>query len=497
MKLCFYQRLALSLVAVFMLIMASFFWATNHLQSQTIQEAQQKLHLNLAEHLAGDNPLLKLGVYNYEALKNLFHTLMIMGPNFEFYYLDTQGNILSYSAEKDKIKRNKVNLKPILKLINSSEALPILGDDPRHGEKQKIFSAAPVFSDDKLQGYLYVIIGGEIYDSILAGLQNSQSMRELALFLGGALVFLLVALLLLFKFFTAPLRQLSNDMETIRAADFHLGNRPRHLASWSKQSHNEVHRLGCVFTDMLRHIDGQFEQLQQIDNKRRILLADLSHDLRTPLANLQGYIETLALNPESLSVAERKRFVDICLKNAKNLKRLIDQIFELAYIEGSQVTLNQESFPLGELLHDVAAKFALKAQEKNISITITPSQFDYQVFTDIGKLERVLTNLLENAIRHTPTKGKIELHVSTEHEQGQEKLRVDIRDSGIGISDKEIAFIFDARYQASNSQAGNCLHAGLGLAISRKLMALLDSDLSVESQLGKGTCFSFELKMLK
>ncbi|MFT5674720.1 MAG: hypothetical protein ACI808_000644, partial [Paraglaciecola sp.] len=100
MKLCFYQRLALSLVAVFMLVLAGFFWATGQLQSQTKQEAEQKLHLDLAKHLVADNPLLQEGVYDYEALKNLFHTLMILGPSFEFYYLDAQGNILTYSAEK-------------------------------------------------------------------------------------------------------------------------------------------------------------------------------------------------------------------------------------------------------------------------------------------------------------------------------------------------------------------------------------------------------------
>jgi signal transduction histidine kinase len=497
MKLCFYQRLAVSLVVVFMLVMAVFFWATSQLQSQAKQEAQQTLHLHLAEHLVGDNPLLKQGVHDHGALKNLFHTLMIMGPNFEFYYLNTQGNILSYSAEKSKIQRHKINLKPLLQMINGSEALPIFGDDPRHQEKKKIFSVAPVFNHDHLQGYLYVIIGGESYDSILASQQNSKSMRELAIFMGSALLFLLVALLLLFRFFTAPLKRLSKDMQTLRAADFHLGNRPKNLESWNTESHNEVQQLGCVFIDMLAHIDTQFEQLQQTDNKRRMLLTDLSHDLRTPLANLQGYVETLALNTETLSEADRKRFVDISLKNARNLKRLIDQIFELAYIEAGQVSLNQESFPLGELLNDVAAKFALTAEQKDISVTFNPSQFDYQVFADIGKLERVLTNLLENAIRHTPNKGEIEINVSSHNEQGQDKLRVDIRDSGIGISAKEIAFIFDARYQATNSATDNCLHAGLGLAISRKLMALLDSDLSVQSQLGKGSCFSFELKMLK
>lgn len=497
MKLCFYQRLALSLVAVFMLVLAGFFWATGQLQSQTKQEAEQKLHLDLAKHLVADNPLLHEGVYDYEALKNLFHTLMILGPSFEFYYLDAQGNILTYSAEKGKVKRDKVELTPLRDLINGSEVYPLLGDDPRDMGKQKIFSVAPVYNEDQLQGYLYVIIGGEIYDSILASLQNSQSMREFALFVGAGLIILLVALLGLFRFFTAPLRRLSADMLTIRAADFHPGKTSRNLAEWDSSSSNEVHKLGHAFTEMLAHIDNQVEQLQQIDSKRRILLADLSHDLRTPLANLQGYIETLALNADTLSAADRNRFVGISLRNAKNLKHLVDQIFELAYIEGGQVTLHQESFPLGELLHDVAAKFALKAKHKNISLSVTPDQFDYQVFADIGKLERVLTNLLENAIRHTPESGQIQIAVSALGDLGRGKLRVDIRDTGIGISDKEIALIFDARYQATNTESDNCVHAGLGLAISRKLMALLESDLLVESQLGKGTCFSFELKMAK
>jgi signal transduction histidine kinase len=286
-------------------------------------------------------------------------------------------------------------------------------------------------------------------------------------------------------------------MQRLRAAGFRSGSGSRNLESWSTESHNEIQQLGSVFSDMLAHIDGQFKQLQQMDDKQRTLLADLSHDLRTPLASLQGYVETLALNTESLSEADRKRFVDISLKNARNLKRLLDQIFELAYIEDGQVSLDQESFPLGELLHDVLEKFSLMLEEKNITVTINPRQFDYRAFADIGKLERVLSNLLENAIRHTPNNGEIEVDVSTHNEHEQDRLRVDIRDSGIGISEQEIAFIFDARYQTSNNKADDSLHAGLGLAISRKLMALLDSDLRVESQLGKGSCFSFDLKMLK
>lgn len=492
MRICFYQRLAISLVAVFMLVMIACFYSTNELQKLTQQEAQQKLHLGLAEHLVSDNPLLKEGVYDYAALGNLFHTLMILGPNFEFYYLDPQGKILTYSATPGKVKATSVNVGPIKQLIGDNQSFPVEGDDPRQLGRHKIFSAAPVYNNEQLQGYLYVIIGGERYDSILANLQNSQSMREIAIFLVVGLLLLLIALLAMFKYFTSPLKRLSDDMDKVRDADFHRDQLPRDLALWNKNSYNEVDRLGCAFTEMLAHIDSQFDQLSKIDTQRRVLLADLSHDLRTPLASLQGYIETLAINADTLSVEDRKHFVDISLKNAKNLKHLIDQIFELAYLEGGQVTLHQEPFPLGDLLHDVAAKFALDAQEKNIEIRVSPNHFEYHVFADIGKLERVLTNLIANAIRHTPEFGKIDLVVATRNE----KLRVDIRDTGIGISDKEIAFIFDARYQANNTEKDACSHAGLGLAICRKLMALLNSDLKVESQLGKGTCFSFELTLV-
>ena len=113
-KLCFYQRMALSLVAVFILVVAVFFWTTGYFQHLTRSEAEQKLHLGLAEHLVGDNPLLKQGVYNYDALENLFHTLMLLGPNFEFYYLDPEGKVLTYSAEAGKVKRERVDMMPPL-----------------------------------------------------------------------------------------------------------------------------------------------------------------------------------------------------------------------------------------------------------------------------------------------------------------------------------------------------------------------------------------------
>ncbi|HBY88502.1 MAG TPA: two-component sensor histidine kinase, partial [Colwellia sp.] len=193
MKTSLYQRLALTLCATFM-IMASLLVAwSNNLVQQSKYQAEQKLHVNLAEHLAHDNPLLQDGVYDKAALENLFHTLMLLGPSFEFYFLDAQGNILTYSADPNKIKRKSVSLLPLKKLIDKPQQVPVFGDDPRDINNKKIFSASPVYQGDLLQGYLYIIIGGEIYDSIFSQVQADKDLQKYGAFIvAGLFLFLLV-----------------------------------------------------------------------------------------------------------------------------------------------------------------------------------------------------------------------------------------------------------------------------------------------------------------
>jgi signal transduction histidine kinase len=115
------------------------------------------------------------------------------------------------------------------------------------------------------------------------------------------------------------------------------------------------------------------------------------------------------------------------------------------------------------------------------------------VYSDIAKLERIITNLLENAIRHTDNHGEIVITVIQESSQ----VKVSVTDNGSGISKEDIAYIFDARYRASNAREDNTQHTGLGLAISQKLSQVLNSELIVKSELGTGTCFSLSLPTIK
>ncbi|CAM2998765.1 hypothetical protein PAT01_18200 [Pseudoalteromonas atlantica] len=488
MNLSLYQKLAVSLVVIFCFICALVYCWSKQLELTSKHHGEQNLHLALAEHLVQDNPLIKEGVYDYAALENLFHTLMLLGPAFEFYFVDENGKILTYSAEPGKVKRTHINLAPLKKLINNPAAAPIYGDDPRNKAQQKIFSVAPVFNNDKLQGYLYVIIGGEAYDTSLNTIKNNDKLWLAALWLGAALAFLLIAMLILLRFFTNPIQRLARDVSNIEAANYSLTDTK--LSNYSTQKSNEVHSLGRNIQAMVTRIDEQFKALEQSDKQRKELLTHLSHDLRTPLASLQGFLEVLNQSGSQLSAQEQQAYLHVSLNNCAQLKQLIEQIFELAHLENGEISIHKETFNLGELIYDCIAKFSLTAEKKGLNLTVEPAICDFPVVADIAKLERVLSNLIDNAIRHTPKGGSIAVNVKRIDEK---QLFVQVSDTGVGIKHDELNAIFNPHYQASNSNNEGRQQGGLGLAICKGLLKLMDSEINVQSELGKGTMFSFNL----
>ena len=306
---------------------------------------------------------------------------MVLGPAFEFYLLDPKGNILTHSTDTSVVKREKVDITPLIELTQNLKPLPIFGDDPRHPTRKKIFSAAPVFNGTQLTGYLYVIVAGERYESVFTSGQSSQQLHMSIVLVGTSLLFLFLLMLGIFRYVTNPIRQLQRDMNNLIAADFN--GKEIQLSRWQENSNDEVQKLGCMFRHMATTISNQIEQLKQTDHDRRELLSHISHDLRTPLTAMQGYIETLTLNRNSLSEQQKTEFMHTVFRNAKQLNSLIDQIFELAHLETGQVSVDQESFNLSELLYDVSAKFTLQAKAKQVNLTVEPAHSNLVVYCDI------------------------------------------------------------------------------------------------------------------
>jgi signal transduction histidine kinase len=424
---------------------------------------------------------------NQEALEDIFHMLMVINPSIEIYLLDTEGTILAFSAAPDKVKRKRVDLGPVRRLLEGHATIPVSGEDPRSPGGKKVFTAARIPEQGELQGYLYVILGGETYDSVVHKLKASYILQLSTWMIFASLLFALVAGLVLFASLTGRLKRLANAMDAFRS-----GTRKAQIEFLPQKSGHradEIDRLGSTFTQMAARIEDQMEQLQRADATRRELIANVSHDLRTPLATLQGYIETLLLKEDSLGPEERRSYLQTAIKHCERLSILVSELLELAKLDSSDIRVEPEPFNLSELAHDVVQKFQLKAGEKQIALL---TKFDKDlpfVNADIGMIERVLENLIENAIQNTPRGGSISLVLKPQSED----IAIQVSDTGCGIPTEELAHIFDRFYQLDKSRKSEQGHSGLGLAITKKILELHDRSINVVSALGSGTTFSFQL----
>ena len=225
---------------------------------------------------------------------------------------------------------------------------------------------------------------------------------------------------------------------------------------------------------------------------RRELISYVSHDLRTPLASLQGYLETWHLKNKELTAQEGEDLINVAMKNAQHMSRLIEQLFELAHLDSETVTLNTEPLGIAEFAQDVLQKMALEASKKQVTLDIEPKDPSIMVMANIEKLENVFTNLIDNALRHCEAGDSIKIQIMPSSMTGH--LNVSVKDTGLGIAEQDLPLIFDAHFRASNSVRGKGRNSGLGLAISKRIIELHGSELKVTSTLGKGTQFSFDLK---
>jgi signal transduction histidine kinase len=479
-----YSRLALTLFILLCLVGVILIQIIGHSGTLYQQEIAQKLNRELAAHIVAEYPLIQNREINRPALDELFHQLMVINPSIELYLLDAQGAVLGYSAPAGKVVRDRVDLGPVRQFIGGGARFPLKGEDPRDAAGSKVFSAAPVVSGDDLQGYLYIVLGGEQYDHVAEMLGSSHSLDSALAVLLLALVVALTGGLVAFALLTRRLRRLGSVMRRYAGGQPAGGLAERYPG----RSDDEIDRLGRQFNAMADRIDAQIRDLRRMDNARREMVANISHDLRTPLTTLRGYLETLVLKREKLTPQEQHEYVQTALSHSERLGRMVEELFELARLDSCESVVCTEPFSMGELVQDVAQKFMLRAREKSITLDVSLDREAPPVFGDIAMMQRVLENLLENGLRHTPAGGTIRMGVDVE--SGNVVVRV--ADTGCGIPAEDVPHIFE-RFYRRDRQRTDTDSAGLGLAIVRRILELHGSEIRVSSEPEHGTTFFFSV----
>ena len=479
----------LTLALTFILAVTGIAWIALTLFSTRLyqEEVDQRLNRDLANYITQAYPLIENGAVNQAAATSLFDKLMVINPRIEVYLLDPEGRLLSYSAEPGKVKLDRVDLAPVRAWLGGNATLPLRGDDPRDPQAPKPFSAATVHDGGTAAGYLYVVLGGEEYQSATAMVFGSHILRLSLGGGGGGLLIALAAGVLLFAWLTRRLSLLTESVDSFREGDFQS---PVLLAGWRRDG-DEIDRLGIAVEEMSQRIADQIEQLRQADAARRDMIANISHDLRTPLASLQGYLETLLIKEDSFSAEEKREYLQLAARHGERLSRLIAELFELTMLDSTGTRLDFEPFSLTELVQDVAQKFNLEAERKGLALeTEIPGDAPF-VRADIGLIERVLENLIENAIKYTPAGGEVRLTLVA----GKDGISTRVADTGRGIPPADLDHIFERFYRVEKARGDAPEGAGLGLAIAHRILQLHESPIEVESAPGHGAAFTFSLPL--
>lgn len=484
-----YSKLAGVLLLLFLVVGTALVVTTLHFFVAYNQEATQKLNQNLAHHLLEQNRLITPDGYDAQRLKSLFDMQMAINPSIEIYLLDKEGRIVEYSAAPGKVKLTQVALDPVRQFVSGAAHLPLLGNDPRNPGTWKTFSAAAIPGANGGNGYLYVILMNEAQDSIGSLLAGSYILRVTAGEIAGGVLFAVLTGLVIFAFMTRRLEHLAEIMANFQRGGFSTAP-VAELPAAGKNS-DEIGRLAGTFREMSIRMVEQLRELTHNDVLRRELVANVSHDLKTPLASLQGYVDTLLLKDGSLSDEERRHYLLVASRSGERLAKLIGDLIELAKLDAREVKLSTEAFPVAELMQDVMQKFQLKAEQKQIRLEVNLPGNPPFVCADIGLIERVLENLIGNAIVHTSPGGTVSLNLRSELPDAV----VTVADSGCGIPEEEIPRIFDRFYRVNDDQRARGEHAGLGLAITRSILELHESRIEVASRPGVGTEFFFRLRL--
>ncbi len=442
-------------------------------------ETKQQLCKNVSTQVINDVDLFADGALNKKGIQKVMMHHMKVNPSAEVYILDTLGNILTYDAPPEKIKMNQVELGAVKSYISAEGKGFVLGNDPRNVGVNKIFSAAPIIEDGELNGYVYVILTSEEYDSISGDLYNdflySVGMQTLLITLVVAILFGLLAI----WYLTKNLKEIELGVGRIESGNF---SEPIDL-----NSNGEFAQLACTMNTMATTIDTNIKQLKSMESLRKELVANVSHDLRTPLAIIHGYAETLVMKGNELDATQKDKFLSNILKSTENLEKLVAELFELSKLESNRVRIKKEKVNLAELLNDIVGRYQILAKNKNIDLELQVEMVSH-VQVDISLMERAIQNLVENALKFTRENGSIVLIVSGENNF----LKVEVKDSGVGIEEEYLPFVFD-RYKKGKDDKEINPGAGLGLAIVKKILDLHGITIDVSSRKDKGTSFSFKI----
>ncbi|HYE54710.1 MAG TPA: HAMP domain-containing sensor histidine kinase [Chitinophagaceae bacterium] len=458
------------LVFVLITVLSVLFIIITYLSATHFYKAStQRLNREVAAHIAKFTSPFEGSGINKQIADSVFFNAMVINPSIEVYFLDTAGKVMYYQSPDSTIYHWQVPLAPIKKYIRSGGTQYITGLDPKSPGEEKVFSATEVTSQSKSLGYIYVVLGGKEHGNVTDMLFGSH--------VGGLAIkaFVVVIILSLLISFYYISRLQKNYREILSVLDRYRGGDLS--ARFDVKRSNEFAPITESFNHMAEQLSENLNRLRTSEKERKDFVANISHDLRTPLAVAKGYTETLLNNVDTQKplTEQEIEYTRLVLKKIDQVEKMVMQLFELSKMESLETTPRCEPFIFSEVLEELVMSYEQTAKEKSIQLSCTGCQETYWVNADIRMMERVIQNLMDNAIKYTPEHGSI--HVSLELREN--KLIASFENTGNSLPGAIVQWVNDEDGFEKTLRPGGS--SGLGLPIVKKILSMHQFPFSVQT----------------
>ena len=470
-KLTIFRRFAIVIFSL-ITILGLLFIIITYLSTTHYHDAgTQLLNKDVAKHIAQfTSPFTPSGI-NKQKADSIFKNAMVLSPSAEVYFLDTAGKVIAFHASEKEIKDWLIALTPIKKYIQTKGEEYVKGTDPKDPGHSKIFSAAAVQEGGKTLGYIYVIFGSKQSEGITGVLLGSHILN---LAIEAFIVVILLSFLVSFLYLTRMrknFQQIIDVLERFEHGDYN--------ARFALKKQDELEPVTHAFNKMANLLSSTIQKLTRSEQERKNFIAIISHDLRTPLAIARGYTETLLMKREKgdISAEEQETYSQLIYNKMLQIENMVKQLFELSKMEAVEFKPRKDLFVLSEIVQEAVNTFQVLAAEKSISLKCTQCLYHVWTNADISMMERVIQNLMENAVKSTPEGGLIESFVTVEGSD----LVFEIQNEGSPLPADILHWINDFK-EGDALLEKRPLKLGLGLVIVQKILLLHHTFLKAYTQ---------------
>ena len=456
---------------------------------QQEQQSVQRLSYHLARHIVGHWPAMSSAAdADRAAREELLRMLMTVNPAVQVYRLDAEGVVEHYIGEPGMVRAPRVDLAPVRAFL-AGAPLPLRGSDPMGGPP-RVFSAAmfpPQPGQARPPGYLYIVLDGAAQSGLSQPFDNRAWWLGAmgALVAAGVVTWILGSMIM--RRMTLPLHRLS-----LRLQAFQLGaSSPPLAAGVQRPAGDEVTAIAASFDELAARIEAQLHEREAQAAAHREVIANVAHDLRTPLTALHGHLEALRTPGVAGDAVQRRLMVDAALSQSDKVRRLSRQLFELATLQSTDDLPHRERFRLDELVADTVQKFHPGVPRPAVALAAAPPG-PIVLEGDLHLIERALSNLIDNAVRHATTDEPVCVSISCD----DHKVQVRVQDRGPGLPAelaRRLGIGVPVREPPLRRADGGL--GGLGLAIAQRIAVLHGGGLQLLHSGGPGTLLALVLPL--